>query len=184
MGHRYFMYKISRDLVNEIKSMTMEELAEKFKSGDEEEGCFHLENLSKEIIAEFGRVYWDDTVERVKAKGVPLFVRIEVMEQLSDNDPYVVGKAGLLEVIDIYQNKVISKYKNLLIDDKDGKASEKQEKHIKSILYEWEQGFAINLHEDEKRITSSWNYEYCLFELTRLLKTIDFDSETILFYGW
>lgn len=181
MGHRHFMYKVSIDLVNEIKSMTYEELAERFKSNNEEDqGSFHLGNLPKEEICEFGRIYWDDTVERIISKGVPLFERNEVMKELSDYEPYVVGKTGLLEAIDIYQNKVISIYKDLLVDNQDGKASVKQQKHLQCILNEWEQGFAINLNEKQKRITSSWKYEYVLFELTRLLKTIDFDKDTIL----
>lgn len=185
MGHRYFMYKVSKDLLNEIKSMTYKELAETFKSEDEEkEGCFYLGNIPKEEICEFGRIYWDNTAERIISKGVPLFEREEVMEKLSDNQPYVVGKAGLLEAIDIYQNKVISIYKNLLVDDKNGKAAEKQEKYLRCILNEWEQGFALNLNENQHRLTSSWKYEYILFELTRLLKTIDFEKDTILFYGW
>lgn len=184
MGNRHFMYKVSKDLVNEIKSMTYEELAKKYKSNDEEEEeIFYLGNLPKEEICEFGRIYWDDTAERIISKGVPLFVRKEVMEKLSDYEPYVVGKTGLLEAINIYQNRVISTYKNLLVDHQDEKASEKQQKHLKCILNEWEQGFAINLNEKQKRITSSWMYEYVLFELTRLLKTIDFEKDTILFYG-
>lgn len=181
MGHRYFMYKISKDLVNEIKSMTYEELVEKFNS-EEEQGSFYLGNLPKEEICEFGSIHWDNTAERIISKGVPLFERIEVMKVLSDYEPYVVGKTGLLEAIDIYQNKVISIYKNLLLDNQDGKASEKQKKYLQCILNEWEQGFAINLNENQKRITSSWKYEYVLFELVRLLKTIDFEQDTILFY--
>jgi hypothetical protein len=185
MGHRHFMYKVSKDLVNEVKSMTYEELAENFKSEDEEEvGCFYLGNLPKEEICEFGRIYWDNTAERIISNGVPLFEREEVMEKFLDYQPYIVGKAGLLEAIDIYQNKVISIYKNLLVDNKDGSAFEKQEKYLRCILNEWEQGFAINLNENQQRITSSWKYEYILFELTRLLKTIDFEKDTILFYGW
>ncbi|MEC3756085.1 hypothetical protein P9160_01415 [Bacillus halotolerans] len=75
-------------------------------------------------------------------------------------------------------------YESLLIDDKSGAASTKQEQHIKSNLSEWARGWALNTDINDPSLTSSWKYEYSIFELTRLLKTIDFEKETILFYGW
>lgn len=183
MGYRHYFYKIKIDLVNEIKSMTYEELSQKFKD-DEDEGGFYIGNLPKEQIWEFGKLYWDDTSERIYSKGVPLFERTEVMEELSDYIPYIVGKEGVKEAVDIYKNKVITMYRNLLVDDEDGRASEKQENHIKANLTEWERGRAIDIDEKQEKITSSWKYEYSLFEMTRLLKTIDFEEYTILFYGW
>lgn len=49
---------------------------------------------------------------------------------------------------------------------------------------------AIQLYETGKplfnneNVTHSWEYEYSIFNLIFLLKTIDWEKETILFYGW
>ncbi|WP_218964433.1 hypothetical protein, partial [Bacillus velezensis] len=59
-----------------------------------------------------------------------------------------------------------------------------QEQHIKNNLSEWTRGWALNTDINDSWLTSSWKYEYSIFELVRLLKTIDFEKETILFYGW
>lgn len=39
------------------------------------------------------------------------------------------------------------------------------------------------LIEDMEEISSSWSFEYHIFELVRLYKSIDWDKYTILFYG-
>ncbi|MCY7823253.1 hypothetical protein MOB34_05455 [Bacillus spizizenii] len=183
MGYRHYMYKISKELVNEIKSMNYDELSKKFELTGEE-GYFYIGNLPKEEIWEFGKLYWDDTADRIYSKGYPLFEKEEVMNELSDYVPYIVGKEGLEEAIEIYKNKVISMYENLLIDDKNGTASVKQKQHIKNNLSEWTRGWALNTDVNDSCLSHSWKYEYSIFELTRLLKTIDFETETILFYGW
>lgn len=181
MGYRYYMFKISNDVVKEIKSMSLEQLEEKYKEDGED--YFYIDNLPTEEIYEFGKLYFDDTAQRIYSKGVPLFENTEVMEELSDYVPYVVGKEGLLEAIEIYKSKVINYYKSLLIDDKDGIANDKQEEHIKGILREWERGLTLNLNDNKETLTHSRRYEYRLFELVRLLKTIDFEKNTIVFYG-
>jgi hypothetical protein len=176
------MYKISKDLVSDIKTLTYDELKDRFKGYDDD--YFDLDKVPQEMIYEFGKLYWDDTAERIYSKGVPLFERKEVMDKLSDFAPYIVGKEGLKEAIDIYKGKVINIYKDLLVDTDEGKASDKQINHVKDYLREWESGYAINLNEESKKITHSWKYEFNMFELVRLLKTIDFEKDTILFYGW
>ncbi|EWH19976.1 hypothetical protein [Bacillus haynesii] len=163
--------------------MRYDELAKKFELKGEE-GYFYIGNLPKEEIWEFGKLYWDDTAERIYSKGYPLFEKDEVMHELSDYIPYIVGKEGLEEAIEIYKNKVISIYRNLLIDDENETSSAKQEQYIKSNLAEWEKGWALNTNINDPGLSSSWKYEYSIFELTRLLKTMDFEKETILFYGW
>lgn len=136
-----------------------------------------------EEIWELGTLYWDDTAERITAKGIPLFNSPEILEELAGRIPYVVGRDGFLEVINMYKNKIISMYRNLLVDDEERKSHVKQMEHIKANLVEWECGIAINLKEDVEKITSSWSYEYCIFELVKILKTMNFKEYTILFYG-
>ena len=42
-----------------------------------------------------------------------------------------------------------------------------------------------NIDEDRKwHVTSSWEYEHSIFNLVHILKSIDWQEDTILFYGW
>ncbi len=180
MGYRHYMYKISKDLVEEIKGLTYEELAQKYH--EESESYFHLGNLPKVELHDFGK--YCDGANDIYSEGIPLFKNKEVMENLDDYKPFIVGKEGLKKAIEIYKKKVIDYYESLLTDGEHQTATEKQLEHIKDILTEWKCGFAIDIDENKQEVTSSWKFEYSLFELVRLLKTIDFEKDTILFYGW
>lgn len=43
---------------------------------------------------------------------------------------------------------------------------------------------SLDLREDTKCITTSWKYEYSLFELVRIWKTFDWKSNILILYGW
>jgi len=185
MGYRHYMYKINKDLVNEIKGMTLSELKIKFYGKDNLDNYFDFTNIiPQQEIYEFGKLYYDDTANRIYSKGIPMFDSKEVMDELSDYLPYIVGKEGLIEAIAIYQEKIINYYESLLKDDEDGKSSDKQKHHIRDLLEEWKSKWIINLDEKNLLLTDSWQYEYNIFNLVACLKSIDFEKETILFYGW
>ena len=41
-----------------------------------------------------------------------------------------------------------------------------------------------DIPEESETILNSWLFEYQIFELVRLYKSIDWNKYTILFYGW
>lgn len=205
MGYRHYFYKVKKADVEAVKDMDMSALIEYAKEcGAEvydEEESFHFNDdnfLNKTEIHEFGKLYWDDTAERIYSKGVPLFSKKEVQEQFCDYVPYVVGKDGVLEAIAIYQEKVIDYYKGLLKDGQDYslplgltihkddvKSMDKLVEHIedklRKILF---LGLADTNEENKWKVTSSWEYEHSIFNLVHILKSIDWEQDTILFYGW
>ena len=185
MGHRHYMYKISKDLVNEIKGMTLTELKKKFCGSDDPDSYFNfMHDISHQEIHNFGKLYYDDTAERIYSRGVPMFDSKEVMDELSDYYPYIVGKEGLIEAITIYQEKITNYYESLFEDNEDGKSSDKQTRHMRDLFEEWKNKWAVNLDESNLFLTESWQYEYSIFNLMACLKSMDFEKETILFYGW
>lgn len=182
--------------------MTMSELCNYAKSEGVEggDGWFSFNDnkfLDKKEIFEFGKLYWDDTADRIYSKGEPLFTDKEVQEDVSDYDPYVVGKPGVLEAIEIYKRKIIEAYKNLLVDGgvqllpggfsigrEDIKSIDKVREFIHEKLKWWELFGAIDLDETHESISDSYQYEHQIFELVRLYKSIDWETKTVLFYGW
>lgn len=202
MGYRHYFYLVDKSDVDKITDMTKEQLTEYVRNKypdriiDYDYAEFRATIEQKEIF-EFGKLYYCDTAKQIYSTGAPLFSDKELQEQYSDYTPFIVGKPGLLKAIEIFKQKIISYYKNLLIDDVKGmptlletiietnkSIAEKQEEHIRDILREWEVGLTIDLSEERESITDSWKYEYSIFDLVRLLKSIDWDKNTILFYGW
>lgn len=193
MGYRHYFYLVEKTQVEAVKRMSISELyeyAEKCGSEvSEEDGkkYFYFNDekfMNKTEIFEFGKLYFDDTAERIYSKGIPLFEKQEVQEYLSDYAPYVVGKDGLLEAIKIYEEKVLKYYKSLLSDDEEPQQSKMLECVEDKIRTLSAFGLADIDKTNKMKVTSSWEYEHSIFNLVHILKTIDWEKDTILFYGW
>lgn len=205
MGYRHYFYKVEKSAVEKVKDMRFEDLCVYAKNRGVEiydEGGFYFNDkkfLNKVEVFEFGKLYWDDTADRIYNSGAPLFTNEETQKQFADYVPYVVGKQGLLTAIQIYKEKVIKVYKDMLVDGaeyrlplgitvkkEDVKPIEKIREHIEDKL-SWIERFDRLVDTDETKpyiLTNSWQYEHTIFNLVHLLKTIDWGKDTILFYGW
>lgn len=203
MGYRHYFYKVKKADVETVKDMDYSRLVEysKERGGTvvEEEHYVDFDGVIDQTeVHEFGKLYWDNTAERIYSKGVPLFSIDEVQKCFSDYVPYVVGKDGVLEAIAIYQEKVISYYKGLLKDGQDYslplgltihkddvKSIDKLVEHIEDKLQKLLYLGLADTNEDNKwQVTSSWEYEHSIFNLVHILKSIDWEQDTLLFYGW
>jgi hypothetical protein len=207
MGYRHYFYKVKKADVEAVKDMDYVQLLQYAEAHgvdiDEWDGekSFYFNDrkfLDKVEVHEFGKLYWDDTAERIYEKGVPLFSKEEVQEVFCDYVPYVVGKEGVLEAISIYQEKVLGFYKSLLVDGEerrlplgitstvnDVKSIDKVLKHICGKITNISYSGLADIDEENKwRVTPSREYEHSIFNLVHILKSIDWEQDTILFYGW
>lgn len=203
MGYRHYFYKVSKAEVETVKDMDYAQLKGYVKDRGgkvvEEDDWVDLDDvLSQTEVHEFGKLYWDDTANRIYSKGVPLFTKKETQDHFEDYVPYVVGKEGMLEAISIYQEDVLNYYKSLLVDGEerrlplgitltvdDVKSIDKVvsliEDKVRSISYRG----LVNIDEDNKwQVTPSWEKEHSIFNLVHILKSIDWEKDTLLFYGW
>ena len=211
MGYRHYLYKIKKETVKALQNKTVDELWEEFtpqhdkdfyyemlKKYGEEKKYINIHNIPQEEIFEFGKLYWDDTAERIYNTGKPLFENEEIQKHFEEECPYIVTKEALKIAIEIYKEKIINYYKNLFVENDKlhdpffhipiGEVKkpiqEKCVEHCRQMLSEWVKNFAINEDEKEEKLTNSWLYEYEIFELLRLYKTFDFNKYDLLFYGW
>lgn len=193
MGYRHYFFEVDKKDVDKVKDKTYEELLEMAREYDAEieeeygEQWFYFNDdkfMNKKCIFEFGKLYWDDTAERICNKGQRLFLNDDTHACLGDYDAYVVGREGMLEAITIYKEKVINYYKDLLKEDTPEVLSQRFSRHVDNMLMWWERLGAINTDFDKEYISNSWLYEHQIFELVRLYKTIDWDNNCLLFYGW
>lgn len=205
MGYRHYFYLVKKSEVDKIKDMTFDELFEYAKTCGaefyEDENWFNWEDekIFESIeVFEFGKLYWDDTAERIYNTGVHLFNDKKLQEYVDDYVPYVVGKEGLLEAIKIYQEKIVKYYTDLLTDGQDYngplgltfrkedvKSADKIIEHFTDKIRSLSYRDIANIDEGDRwSVTTSWEYEHSIFNLVHLLKTIDWEKETLLFYGW
>lgn len=188
MGYRNYIGIIEKELVEKVKDLSLVDLENQYGEELVEDMIFAPYNLPQKILHNLGELNKIDS-DRIYEKGTPLFAINEVNEGLEHYKPYLIGKEGLVEVIQLYRDKIISHFKGLLEDDKRGwfddeTASQKKEAYVKSMLNEWERFPPINLKEETDVISTSWKYEYIIFELVRQLKTVDFEKNTLILYGY
>lgn len=187
MGYRNYLYKIPKKNVKELRSLTKQQMIDKYAE-DEGYTSFHkilCENNAK-CIFEYGKLYWDDTIERLHKTGERLFKDEDVNELFEEEDIYLLGEKAIEETINIYKEKIIKMY-DLLFENNDMSEKEiieKYEEHLRDYKLWWNRLNAINLDKDKECICDSWLYEHQIFELVRLYKTIDFEKYNLLFLGW
>lgn len=203
MGYRHYFYKVKKADVETIKDMEYEQLKKYVteRGGEvvDDENYVNFDDvISQTELHEFGKLYWDNTAKRIYDKGTPLFSKKETQDAFDDYSPYIVGKEGLLEAISIYQEKVLNYYKGLLVDGEerqiplgitltveDVKSMDKVLEHLSDKISRISYCGIANIDEDRKwQVTSSWEYEHSIFNLVHILKSIDWQEDTILFYGW
>ena len=204
MGYRHYFFLVDKKDVELVKDKTYEELMQVAKTYgvdvDEDEDYFYFNDkkfMNKTEIYEFGKLYWDDTAERIYSKGAPLFTNTETQRCFDDYRPYVMGKEAMLEAIDIYKTKIVNYYKGLLIDGdtkdfgyfydinpEDIKDMVCIAHHISDMLWHWDRTGVVDTDPENERISNSWMYEHQIFELVRLYKSIDWENKCLLFYGW
>ena len=186
MGYRNYLFKIEKDKVKEIRNLTLEELKNKYQSESDDDYISIHNLIGKDCIFEFGKLYWDDTIERINATGEKLFTNNEVQEYFCEYDSHLVGKDALKVAIEIYKNKIKEMYRELNKEVEKAKTFEDKyelyKRHIKNYECEWFACEPIQL--DKNGVCCSWLYEHLIFELVHLYKTIDFDRYVLVFLGW
>lgn len=200
MGYRHYFYLVDKKDVERVKDKTYDEIvdiAAEYGVEVEEDHYFYFNDekfMNKKKIFEFGKLYFDDTADRLYGKGIPLFEKEETRNAFIDYMPYVMGRDAVLEAISIYKENIIKYYKGLLKDreyayfydviPEDLKDLKKIAQHIEDELWWWERMGAIDVDLEHDTIANSWLYEHQIFELVRLYKSIDWENKCLLFYGW
>lgn len=196
MGYRHYIRKISKEELAEIKSLnTVSELCEWAKQhnyvfeppfDESTPENFPIYELGTELYG-FGKGV--DWASKMQMANESLFNSKELKDFYEEYDPVIFSKDDFLQVIDDYKNKIIAYYESLLtvtgLDDRT--VEQKQKAHVESQLNEWKNKFGllpINTDLTTDKICDSWLFEYAIFELVRIYKTIDWENDAIILLGW
>lgn len=192
MGYRNFIGLVDKGLLSEVRHLSIDVLNTVYgKEGDVDGNpIFRVYDIEDRVIHAFGTLSKVDS-DRIIAGGELLFTNEGTQKSQEYYEAYVIGKQGLLNVIELYRDKVIAHFENLLVDDSPfalnpSSSSEKSRRYVEGMLRDWtcEMNNPILLHEKWDEISNSHRYEYYIFELVRQLKTIDFNQYDLIFYGY
>ena len=196
------------------KCTTREELESVYKkynweySKDDDGGeiyfYFPVYELDYEILYEFGKYAdlgsdFNNSLVEIFDKNNPLH------EFYEEYDFSVGGEKTFLCAIENYRCKIRDYFKNLLNNTNEFdliemaymSEEERKEFHYNKLKAEaknkfdtWGMAceefgcFPYNKNPNQENLVSSWLYEYAIFELVRIYKTIDFDKYCVVYYGY
>jgi len=199
MGYRNYIASLPKDEYENIKDFTEEELQEYKSEPMDDYPSVGVYDLAPKKLIELGK-YVDRFPEELQN---PFFTNKKLQEDYTiDHDLYVVGKEFLEVVIEHYTEKVRTYYddmlKNVMTDEKYPRIKDPDEcestdlykivEHVRNMSYEW--GYAhmdgnkpYNLELGDS-VTTSWKYEYEIFEMVRVYKSFDWENNVMVYYGY
>jgi hypothetical protein len=188
MGYRNYIGSLPKSEYEKIKNFTKDELY-KHKNVNAKDDSIGVYDITDKELYEFGKYC------EFKTKGMfkPVFLDEELQEEFTDESEfYIVGKKFLKAVIENYTEKV----KKIYVDLLDGITNEhvtfkeipadkalKLFEHVHGNSFEWLQVTPYNLDSGDA-ITTSWKYEYSIFELVKIYKTFDWKNNIMIYYGY
>ena len=102
----------------------------------------------------------------------------------------------MLKAIEIYKEKIKAYYEQLTVNGAtqilpfgielplpNVTSEQKIKEHIEDKLSEINRIVDTDM-ERKNSLTRSWEYEYSIFNLVHILKTTNWENETIIFLGW
>lgn len=190
MGYRNYIGKVPRKKYEKIKDLSKEDLFKFLKiENSKYDDYISMRDIGIIELHELGK-YCEYSKEEMFSKFFTNDQTNEIFHN-SDTEFYLVnGKDILKYIIDDYKNKIMSIYENLLKNYERENLSKLKDidifeafEHLRYMYFEWQNGFSYNIEEDEK-ITNSWKYEYAIFELVRIYKSIDLKKDVLVYYGY
>lgn len=201
MGYRHYLYAVPKKQVSEIQGCKTNEdwckLAENYGYKvswdycDDGSGWFSPYKVGTELY-ELGK--YSEIAFKLESERPSLLTSDELKERYSDYGFALLTKDDFKAVIEAYRQKVVDWFQSLLNPEKSQIITSKLSKEerwkyaIEDKLDKWSGKYfgisPFDLDENKEAITTSWCYEYSIFELVRLYKVFDWENNDLVLMGW
>jgi hypothetical protein len=114
--------------------------------------------------------------------GEPFFTDAETQAIFEHYNPRVVDKETCLLAIELMRQFILNYYKEAM-----EAGSDRWKLEIDEKIKTWEAPYRItpyNLRENSKNLVSAMITEYEIFDMVRIYKSIDWEKDMVIFYGW
>ena len=190
MGYRHYLYKVKKEELNKIRNMTNSDLYICTKSEEDDGYWSPLDLFRNNNIYALGEI--DNKLWKVLENNRidQIFNNEEVKERMDEYDNGILNAEGFLKIMELYKEKTLDYFKGLLVDGykeswREYKSScEKLKIHMGEKIGAIEHCHEYNFNLEVERITDSWTFEYSLFELIRLYKTIDWENYYVVYLAY
>ena len=112
--------------------------------------------------------------------GIPMFHDTSVQEHFKHYRPYVLCEDDVLKIIDAMRQQIL-KYYQSIVNNPDLMKAE-----IVDKIDTWEAKYLTpyNLNVNQKELVSSFDNDYQIWDLIRFYKSINWQDDVVLLYGW
>lgn len=209
MGYRNYLGSLPKREYNKIKKFTKEELYQ-YKNAnvnDEYDYVGVTDICAEKYLHELGK--YVDSFDKKFYK--PVFKNKELQKEFTEeNDFYIVQKEFVAHLINHYSELIRKYYKEMLTPfcSENGKdfnipkfedMDEKQRlqayqciNHVRTMGLEWgvsgwfqdSRPYDLEREAKENCITTSWKYEYSIFQLIHIYRTFDWKRNVMIYYGF
>lgn len=208
MGYRNYIGYIPKKEYNKIKSLTTSEF--NIHNNEIENGyvsvsdfTIKLHDLGKDCNIQYPKNSYNKKFFKNK--------ELNYVYNNEDTDLFIIKKEFFENIIEYYRIKISTYYdemilpfansellKNVsieydsdnkyhfdfsLITNKEQTALYKIINHVRSFRPEWDRHKPYDLNDGLEEITSSWKFEYAIFELVRIYKNFDWKKNIMVYYG-
>ena len=200
MGYRHYLYAIPKKQVAEIQLCKTNDdwcnFAENYGYKvnvdyyDDGSRWFSPYKIGTELY-ELGK--YSEIGFKLESERPSLFTSDELKERYSDYGFALLTKDDFKAVIEAYRQEVVDWFQSLLNPDKSQITTSKLSKEerwkyeIEDKLDKWSGKYfgisPFDLDENKEAITTSWCYEYAIFELVRLYKVFDWENNDLVLIG-
>ena len=114
--------------------------------------------------------------------GVPFYLKAETQELFEYYRPRIISKEECLSIIEEMRLFIVDYYKDVLNDPN----PDRLRRVLENTLDTWEAQYIkpYNIRDNDKSIVNVFDAEYQIFDMIRLYKTVDWDKDYVIFWGW
>lgn len=179
MGYRHYIGIAEKSKLEFVKDLSIVELQDCY-----DEDYLPARLFTKETY-ELGKMYDDRDIAKFRSD---VFTNPDTNCHFnnSDNEFYIINKEGFEFIIDSYRKKVLAYYESILNPSKEDVLFGDQltpEKCIQEKVRTWGENctkfklYPYSLKGEQ--ISTSWTYEYAIFELVRVYKSINWETQVV-----
>lgn len=199
MGYSHYLYAIPKKQVAEIQGCKTNkdwvDFAKRWGYIPEwavwDDDYFSPSYIDNKLY-ELGK--YSEIGHKLEAERPSVFTSDELKQMYADYGFALLTKDDFKAIIDSYRQNIVNWFDELLHpeepeegEEAEETQSEKWKKAIQSKLDAWSGKnfglFPFDLDENKEAITTSWCYEYAIFELVRLYKVFDWENNDLVLIG-
>lgn len=204
MGYRNYFAFVKKEYVCELRNLTEKELFSNYE--EESDNWISFSSLlENDLQYELGKDITLLEEENICRNCESLFLDSEMNLRFKENNPRIIGREGIVNAINNFKKHIVDMYSSYLGLNEE-KLTKLTELNSYELLDKYEDGtyeidsvrvtkFLLNRFEmwkhdrvldlrENNNLVLSWQYEHEIFQLTYLLKTIDFNKYDVIYYGY